>query len=65
MSYYNVWIKHGERGIMLENAEEEERPFLTVWKITLRSLKILQWVSLKEILKHRLQKMTLVRCCVK
>src|SRR6266536_1443684 len=24
MSHYNVWTKHGERGIMMENNEEEE-----------------------------------------
>jgi hypothetical protein len=29
------------------------------------SLKILQWVSLKKMLKHRLQKMISVRCCMK
>jgi hypothetical protein len=28
-------------------------------------LKILQWVSLKKMLKHRLQKMILARCCMK
>ena len=24
MSHYNVWTKHGERGVMMEDNEEEE-----------------------------------------
>jgi hypothetical protein len=40
--------------------------FLTLRMITRGpSLKILQWVSLKKMLKHRLQKMISVRCCMK
>jgi hypothetical protein len=67
MPNYNVWTKHGERGIMLENDEEEDDfvPHFEDDYCTMPSLKILQWVSLKKMLKHRLQKMILVRCCTK
>jgi hypothetical protein len=64
MPNYNVWTKHGERWIMLENADEEE-DFIPHFEDDYYSVffKDTTMGSLKKMLKHRLQKMILVRCC--
>ena len=52
---YYVWTKHGERGIMLDNNEEEEEDRISDFAANYGAFFMtLQWVSLKKILKDTL-----------
>ena len=50
MPNYYVWTKHGERGIMLDNNEEEEDRIPDFAANYGAFLMTLQWVSLKKML---------------
>ena len=54
MPNYYVLTKHGERGIMLDNNEEEEDRIPNIAANYGAFLMTLQWVSLKKILKDTL-----------
>ena len=54
MPNYYVWTKHGERGIMLDNNEEEEDRIPDFAANYGAFFLTLQWVSLKKILKDTL-----------
>ena len=51
MLNYYVWTKHGERGIMLDNNEEEEDRIPDFAANYGAFFMTLQWVSLKKMLK--------------
>ena len=54
MPNYYVWTKHGERGIMLDNNEEEEDRIPDFAANYGDFFMTLQWVSLKKILNDML-----------
>ena len=54
MPKYHVWTKHGERGIMLDNNEEEDDRIPDFVGNYGAFFVTLQWVSLKKMLKDTL-----------
>ena len=51
MPNYYIWTKHGERGIMLDNNEEEDDKIPDFAGNYVPFFMTLQWVSLKKMLK--------------